>query len=87
MRKEEGDEEKVENEGREAEGRSNDALSHAESRLDNRDRTAPLPRRAKRRRRRRHSNISFRVHLSALPSSLPLLPPTFSFFNDTLKSL
>lgn len=52
-----------------AEGRSNDALSHAESRLDNRDRTAPLPRRAKRRRPRRHSNISFRVHLFALPSS------------------
>lgn len=86
----------MKNEDREAEGRSNDALSHAESQLDNRDRTAPLPRRAKRRRRRRrHSNISFRVHLSALPSFLP--PPLssllflsfllFPFFNDTLKSL
>lgn len=79
MRKGEGGRGKEEKEDGGAEGRSNDALSHAESRLDNRDRTAPLPRRAKRR-RPRHSNISFRV-LTALPSSLSLsLFLSFPFF-------
>jgi len=69
------------------EGRSNDALSHVESRLDNRDRTAPLSRHAKRRRRRRHSNTSFLPSMppSLLPSYLSLFIP--SFFNDILKSL
>lgn len=66
------EEEEKEKDGR-FEGRSNDALSHAESWLDNRDRTAPLPRRAKRHRRRRprHSNISFR---SSLFPSFSLTP-------------
>lgn len=66
------------------EGRSNDALSHAESRLDNRDRTAPLSRGAQNVVVvvvvfRRHWNISFRAHhlfaFAPLLSFSPLFSP------------